>query len=173
MASHRDRLVVWIAQGLGSGRARVAPGTVGSLLGLPWFLVLLASGDPMLFALGTVLGVGLAVPVCGRAEAVLRQKDPGSVVLDEIVAVPIACAGWAWSAAQDLGRWVVPSDCLSGAALGWLAAAFVGFRLLDALKPPPIHACQRLPGGWGIVVDDVMAGGLTAVALVVAARCWR
>jgi phosphatidylglycerophosphatase A len=157
-----NRIVLWLAQGFGSGRAPVAPGTFGSLIGFPWFLLLLGPGSPALFLAGTLAGVGLAVWICGRAETLLRQKDPGSVVLDEIVAMPIVYAGWLWVESGLAGSWPSAGDCLRGSGLLWMTAGFLLFRVLDAFKPPPIHGCQRWPGGWGIVADDVAAALATA-----------
>ncbi len=71
------------------GRISVAPGTFGSLVGLLWFLLLLATGKIWLFVAGTVLGVALSVWLCGMGEKILGQRDPGSIVLDEITAIPI------------------------------------------------------------------------------------
>ena len=82
-------LLVWIAEGFGSGRIRKAPGTWGSLVGVAWFALLLLPGHPAVFALGLTLAAALAVPICTVAERALGETDPGRVVLDEIVAVPL------------------------------------------------------------------------------------
>ena len=84
-----DRAVVWVAQGFGVGRIPFAPGTFGSGLGLVWLAVLLRLPDPRWMLLAMALSVGLSVWFCGWAETALQQKDPGSVVLDEVVAVPV------------------------------------------------------------------------------------
>jgi len=150
------RVVLWLAQGLGAGRLRPAPGTWGSLVGVAWTLALLVPGSPAWYGLGALAGVALAIPACGFAEAELGEQDPPSVVLDEVVAMPLAFGGtvalWAWSGAGVPG--------LSTWQAWWLhlALAFGLFRVLDIWKPWPIRRVQRLPGGWGVVLDDVAAG---------------
>lgn len=149
-------VVLWLAQGLGAGRLRPAPGTWGSLVGVAWTLALLVPGSPMIYGLGALLGVALAIPACGFAEMELGQQDPPSVVLDEVVAMPLAFGGhvalWAWSGAG------VPGVSTWQAWILHVLAAFGLFRLLDIWKPWPIGLLQRLPGGWGVVLDDVAAG---------------
>lgn len=140
-------------------------------MGILWLLLLLLPGWFWFYVAGCLLGLVAAIPVCGRAEALLGRKDPGSVVLDEIAALPLVYLGW-------LG-WELHS---SGAMLDWrrlggarelalLLAGFLLFRLLDAVKPPPIRGLQRLPRGWGIVVDDVAAGVLAGLG-VLGLRVW-
>src|SRR6266850_1448021 len=75
--------MLWIAQGFGVGRIPLAPGTFGSLVGVLWFGLLLATGSLWILALSTLLGIALSVWLCGRAEKILGQRDPGSIVLDE------------------------------------------------------------------------------------------
>src|SRR6266498_1118217 len=78
----------------GIGRVRVAPGTFGSLLGLVWFVLLVASGEFWVYIAGTFGGLAVSVLVCGIAEKILEEKDPGSVVFDEIAAVPVCFLPW-------------------------------------------------------------------------------
>ena len=73
---------LWIAQGFGVGRVPFAPGTFGSLIGLLWFILLLASANLIVVIAGLVAGVAISVWLCGAAELELRQADPPSVVLD-------------------------------------------------------------------------------------------
>lgn len=167
-----DRCLLLIAQGLGSGRIPGAPGTWGSLVGLAWFGLLCALGNLWVYALGTVLLLGAAVPICRRAERLLQTPDPGSVVLDEIAAVPCCFFGWILC---DRLRDGVPPGCsvfFTGSGLAWTAMAFALFRVLDAAKPFPIDRCQRLPGGWGIVADDLVAGLATGAAVGLARWFW-
>ena len=83
-----DRGILWLAEGFGSGRLRPGPGTWGSLVGcaLSYPLLSLPLGTAVIVTLAAIL---LAVPVCSRAEVLLGKTDPGSVVLDEIVAIPL------------------------------------------------------------------------------------
>src|SRR6266850_2755453 len=87
-------LALWLAQGFGIGRIPVAPGTFGSAVGLLWFALLLLAGNFQVFLFGTLIGLALSVWLCGVGEKVLQQKDPGSVVMDEIAAMPVCFAGW-------------------------------------------------------------------------------
>ena len=143
------------------GRKLPAPGTWGSVAGLLYFTVFFASG---LSAGGVLLlnaaGIYLAVALCGEAEVRLGRKDPGEVILDEFVAMPLCYLGWLQLAGL-WPRWVV---LLAGLAL---------FRLFDILKPFGIRRLQELPGGWGVVIDDVAAALATCVTLHVSQWVWR
>lgn len=150
----------------GVGRAPVAPGTFGSLVGLPlslatgaaaaWVASRLPAGSPLgptLIETGLIAGLFLlGIPLCSRAAALLGSKDPGPVVLDEAVAVPVVLL-------------VVP---LADRGPAVLAAAFVLFRIFDILKPPPVRQLERLPTGLGIMADDIAAAGFAAACLAVA-----
>jgi phosphatidylglycerophosphatase A len=160
-------LAAFVATGFGSGLAPVAPGTFGSLVGLAlaWLLHAHAGilGSPLGLLMSGLaiglLGVFVSEPVC-RA---LSAEDPGCVVIDEVAGQIIACAGVALVPATDHGR------ILLAWAWPWLSA-FVLFRLFDVWKPGPVHRLQDLPGGWGVVADDVAAGILAGI--LVAAAGW-
>ncbi len=142
---------LWLAQGLGAGRAPVAPGTAGTLAAVPLYL-LLAELPPWAYLAAAAGVIALAVPVCGMAARRLGVHDHPSIVLDEVagflVAMAPAPAGWPW-----------------------VAAGFVLFRLFDILKPPPVRAVdRRVGGGLGIVLDDVLAGLWAGLCLGLAAR---
>lgn len=136
------------------GYAPVGPGTAGSLAALviAWALHQYAGLPPYAFA---ILGAALAIPGGWAAGVTAREigsKDPGLVVVDEVV-----------------GQWIT----LAGAStLNWKSwlAAFLLFRLFDIWKPPPVRQFERLPGGIGIVADDAMAGIFGAVALYALGR---
>ena len=157
-----NSVVVWIAQGFGAGRIPFAPGTFGSLVGLLWFYLLLRTGSFWMYLLGTVLGLALSVWLCGRAERILNQTDPGSIVLDEISAMPLCFAGWL--AVPWFQRNEFPAP-------GWplIAIVFVLFRIFDIAKPWPIRRTQKLPGGWGVTVDDALAAVYVAALSLIAA----
>lgn len=130
------------------GRWGRAPGTSGSLVGLLFFAVLLPRFNAIaLVALGIVLAWA-AVGICGEAERRLGLKDPGMVILDEFVAMPLCFVGW-----QSLDG-IVPAWTL-------LVGGFLLFRLLDITKPLGIRRLQDLPGGWGVVADDIAAAALS------------
>lgn len=142
-----DRLVLLLATGLGAGAVRRAPGTVGSLWGPPlaWGLQEAGLRGWSWAAAGLVIAL-LGIPLCGRAAAILGRKDPGSVVYDEIAAFPVVFA--------------LTQVTLLTALLG-----FGLFRLFDILKPWPIRRFERLPAGWGIMLDDLIAGVYAAAVL--------
>jgi phosphatidylglycerophosphatase A len=130
------------------GRKFRAPGTWGSVAGLLYFIVFfLGRLDLVGNLLLSTLGGYLAVAVCGEAEFRLARKDPGEVILDEFVSVPLCFLGWGTLVA-GLPGWGVFLVLLGGFGL---------FRFFDILKPFGIHKLQDLPGGWGVVIDDVAA----------------
>ena len=147
------------ATGFGAGFSPIAPGTAGSSLALAagWIAVAsLSSHMPSVVAAVGLLTSGLliafaAIPVTGRVAAALQDDDPGCVVLDEIAGQLLA------SAPVPMFAYASPR----GATAAWITS-FLAFRLFDVWKPGPIRGWQRLPGGWGIVIDDVAAGLLAA-----------
>lgn len=128
------------------GRRLPAPGTWGSVAGTLYFTVIFLDrvgwvGNLVL----TVIGSYLAIAFCGEAEFRLARKDPGEVILDEFVAMPLCFLGWPALVAGPLPLWAV------------LVAGFALFRFYDILKPLGISKLQDLPAGWGVVVDDLAA----------------
>jgi len=135
--------VQFVATAGGLGRIPRAPGTLGSLIGAALCLPLLGLGWPLHLA-ATVVLCGAALVASGRAAAELGQPDPPQVVIDEIAGMSVALLAlpFQW---YDLG------------------AVFLLFRLFDVVKPAPIPRLERLPGGFGIVADDIAAGLLARV----------
>ncbi len=134
------------------GRKLPAPGTWGSLVGTLFFALAVAPlslGGNLIVSL--VLAA-LAVGICGEAEIRLGKQDPGEVILDEFIAMPLCFLGWPALLA------VMPA----WAALG---AGFALFRFFDIIKPLGIKRLQHLPGGWGVVVDDVVAALVACATL--------
>jgi phosphatidylglycerophosphatase A len=147
-----DRIAVLIGTWFGCGYAPVAPGTAGSAaaLGIAIGLVGLAGWKAWYFAVLAVLMLAPSIWAAGVTARVRGEKDPGVVVVDEVI-----------------GQWVA----LAGAAsLNWKSyvGAFALFRLFDIWKPAPARQLEALPGGTGIVADDVMAGVYAALVLLVA-----
>jgi phosphatidylglycerophosphatase A len=127
-----------VATALGSGYFPIAPGTVGSAVGLALFWPL----HWMSAAAQVAAVVALFVAGVVASTAVARGsgiEDPGIVVVDEVVGM--------WTSILFLP--FTPATAVSG---------FVLFRLLDVFKPYPARQLESLPGGWGIMSDDVMAG---------------
>jgi len=144
-----SKLILLLARGLGTGCSPLAPGTVGSLLGLCFAWAVAAIPGPIeVRLLVTLLAAAAAVPICTRACRLLGDKDPGQVVLDEIVAVPLV-----------FGCGLLPMDLTS------LVAGFLLFRLFDIFKPPPARQFERLPEGTGIVADDLVAAVYAGLVL--------
>jgi len=146
----------------GVGRSPLVPGTAGTLASVP-LAVLAARGLPAWgFAAATAAIALLGVWAAGRAARILGEPDPGPVVIDETAGLFVTLLG-------------IPVALSSRGALT-VAVAFVLFRVMDVVKPPPARRAERLPGGWGIVTDDLVAGCYANLALrllrTVAARLW-
>ncbi|MGZ8274332.1 MAG: phosphatidylglycerophosphatase A family protein [Burkholderiaceae bacterium] len=141
-----------LSLGFGSGLIRPAPGTWGTLFAWLVFVVL----DPWLAdaAWAAVIAATffLGAAAAERTGKALGRPDHGSIVIDEIVAF--------W-----LVLWLVPGGVFTQ------AVAFVGFRLFDILKPPPIRAVdQRFKNGVGVMLDDLLAAFYTLLGAAVLAR---
>ena len=142
-----------IATCLGCGYSPVAPGTVGSLAAIALAIPLhqFARFSPWQFAVLAALGFGPAVWAATGTARLVKAKDPGIVVIDEVI-----------------GQWIA----LAGArTLNWKTylGAFILFRLFDIWKPAPVRQLESLPEGLGIVADDAMAGIYAALVLWLAA----
>lgn len=131
--------VLFLAFGFGSGLAKNAPGTFGTLAAIPIY-VLLMQGNSILYALAVILVLISGVWICGRAADKLGVHDYGGIVWDEIAGLLIT---------------------LWGAPYSWqtVVVGFVLFRFFDIVKPWPIKwADKQVSGGLGIMLDDVLAG---------------
>jgi len=142
-------LIFLIATWFGCGLSPIAPGTAGSLAAVVIGIALqvyVGSGHGTFLLLAVIL----CIPGIWAAGVVARREnrvDPHLVVVDEVI-----------------GQWIT----IAGAStLNWKSwiAAFLFFRLFDVWKPPPARQLESLPGGWGIVADDVMAGVYGALAI--------
>lgn len=143
-----------LAFGFGAGLAPKAPGTFGTLVGVLLFLPLWLL-NPEWYALVTVLLFAFGCWVCGESARLLGVHDYGGIVFDEIVGLLVAAA--------PLVLW--PQPTVLAGAIG-LAVAFALFRLFDIWKPWPIRLLdRRVHGGFGIMIDDLLAGVFAAVVL--------
>lgn len=139
------------------GKRLPAPGTWGSLAGLLYFTVFFSRMTVAENLIASAVAAVVAAFICGEAELGLGKKDPGEVILDEFVAMPLCFLGW-----RELnGLWPTWALLLGGFAL---------FRFFDILKPLGIRKLQRVRGGWGVVVDDTAAALATCATLHVLAR---
>jgi phosphatidylglycerophosphatase A len=148
------RNAAWaIATWFGCGLVPRAPGTAGALGAIPLYWLAIRGGR------GGVGATAIVVTLAGvwASSLVARElgkKDPQLVVVDEVAGMLVT---------------MLPVGELSWRAV---AVGFVVFRVLDVTKPWPIRRFERLPGGWGIVLDDVVAGvfGATVLTALRAAR---
>jgi len=142
----------WVAFGFGAGLSRWAPGTAGTLLA--WLAAWLAGpalASPAGLAVIAVL-FALGVWVCEVTGRHLGIADHGSMVWDEVVAFLLILA-------------IVPMT------FAWQLAAFVLFRLFDIAKPPPIRWLEtRFKGGWGVMIDDLLAAAYALIVLAAVKR---
>ncbi|MBT1427148.1 phosphatidylglycerophosphatase A [Dickeya dianthicola] len=139
-----------LATGFGSGLSPWMPGTAGSLAAIPvWYLLMLL--PLQLYSLLVMLSICIGVYLCHRTAKDMGVHDHGSIVWDEFVGM------WITLMAVPSRHW------------GWVAAGFVIFRVLDIFKPWPIRWFDRnVHGGMGIMVDDIVAGVISAVVLYAA-----
>ncbi len=152
MSKTIDFVARTIATAFGAGYSPFAPGTAGSLVGLLLFWPLAGLSWP--WQLVACLGVTIVgIPAASRVAVLVGRKDPGLVVVDEVAGQWITLVGLPFTAPVAI-------------------AGFVLFRIMDVVKPWPARALERLPGGWGIMADDVAAGIFAQLVLRVALIVW-
>lgn len=130
-------IILAIASIGGAGYFPIASGTLASALAIFPYYVL--REHALLYIIVTVAVTGIGVWVSSESEKILKEKDSHKIVIDEV-------AGYLIAAAFLPHHWFYP------------IAAFFLFRLFDIWKPNPIRKLQDLPGGWGVMIDDVLAG---------------
>ncbi|GAA3945561.1 phosphatidylglycerophosphatase A [Allohahella marinimesophila] len=150
-----ESAVLLVATGFGAGWLPIAPGTIGTMIGLPlaWWLLDLSQGRQLAVM---ALLLAMAVPLCYLASVWLGGGDASQIVADEYLAFPVAVM--ALSMKRRL--WV-------------LVLAFLVFRLFDITKLPPINYLEMIGGGFGIVMDDLMAAMYTWIVLAIGLVFWR
>lgn len=148
-----ERLIKFTATGFGSGLVPFAPGTAGTLVGIPLYL-LLSQLTWTLYFIFVVVITGLACYVSREAERIFSEKDSPRIVIDEIV-------GFQWTM------------FLVGPTVLHVVIGFTLFRFFDIMKVFPTGYFQRrLPGGYGIVMDDVVAGMYSNIVLLLIIKFW-
>ncbi len=134
-----NKLANWFSTVLKVGYLPIAPGTWGSLVAVAIWFVIIESTSTITFIIAIIIIFILGVFTSSITERHLAQKDPSIIVIDEWV-----------------GQWIallfLPKSLL------WGLVAFALFRLFDIWKPYPIKALDKMPSGWGIMLDDVLAG---------------
>lgn len=139
--------ILFLAFGFGSGLAKKAPGTLGTLAAVPVYC-LFAQANIVVYSLLTIIAIIAGISICGRAADKLGEHDFGGIVWDEVAGYLVT-------------MWLVPSTWQA------LVLGFVLFRLFDILKPWPIKwVDQHISGGLGIMLDDVLAGVFAAIGLL-------
>jgi len=135
----RERAVLFVATGFFIGTVPFAHGTFGSLIGLP-VCFLLSRLNLLQSVISILVFILFAIGIASAAEKILKQKDPGQIVIDEIAGLMVTFAGLSFNFKTAL-------------------AGFIIFRVFDILKPFPIRILERrVGGGTGVVLDDVLAG---------------
>lgn len=148
-----NQLKFWIAVGLGSGLSPKAPGTTGTLGVLP-LIVLIWDAPIWIWVVGFVTLCWLSIWSIPEAGKRLGEPDHGQIVIDE----------WAgmWLAAFGVNIFTDASLIIG------LLFGFVGFRVFDIAKPSLVSWCERqIPGAWGVLMDDVAAGGYVLILALV------
>lgn len=142
----RQKFIMFVATGFFSGKSPFAPGTFGTLAAVPFALVFLII-PPSFYGFYIVSLILVAIYVADQAELILEKKDPGCIVIDEIAGYVVTLS-------------VVPVH------VSTLVAGFFIFRFFDIVKCAPVRYFEKkMSGGAGVVLDDIMAGILSAIVL--------
>jgi phosphatidylglycerophosphatase A len=149
MNKTKDNIILFIAQGAYSGRAPIAPGTAGTLVGILLYLLARDLGGLWYGAVCAAV-IGIGTWAAGKAERMFGAKDHSTIVIDEI-------AGFLVAMLLVPGTWQ------------YITAAFFLFRAFDIVKPFPLRRLEHLPGGLGVMLDDIGAGIYTNVVLQITA----
>ena len=141
--------IQFLAFGFGSGLAPRAPGTFGTLAAVPIYW-LVADWSLLEYSALILVTAVLGIWICGAASRQLNVHDHPGIVWDEFVGYWIT-------------MWAVPVDWV------WMLAGFVVFRVFDIAKPWPINVLdKKVAGGFGIMIDDILAGVMACVTLHIA-----
>lgn len=157
-----NRLAVKLATLFGIGSVKYCPGTVGSFFGTILYAVTIRKVTILPRSLVMLFILILSLIVCDIAEKILKKHDPQEVILDEFVAMPFVFFGIEEYFSQKLSVAFI------------MIIGFIIFRIFDILKPIGINRLQKLPGGIGIVADDIAAAicsNITLKALGVCLSC--
>lgn len=134
-----------VATCFGLGHLRPAPGTIGSAFGLALFWLLLRDQAVLVQLVAVVVVSAVGIAAATLVSRQMQEDDPSEVVVDEVA-----------------GMWL---SLLGATGAAEVVLAFFLFRALDIVKPFPASRLESLPGGWGIMLDDLAAGAYTLAAL--------
>ena len=163
-ASGLDRIVYWLGIGLGSGLPRRAPGTWGTVGGLVVAIPLMSLGF-VPFLIITILSCVIGVWICGRSSELMNVHDDPHIVWDEWSGIWITLLPFSYLSVSTASFW---QDITQSLSILSLAVAFILFRFFDIIKPPPIGwADEKVAGGLGIMLDDIIAGIMAAIVWII------
>lgn len=147
-----DRFIVFCGVGFGSGLMPKAPGTWGSAFALLFIPLWLVSGFTLSVILITIMSV-VGIYICDHTAKIMNVHDDGRIVWDEFAGQSIT---------------LLPLIYFNLIDIKWSLIAFVLFRIFDVWKPWPIRvADQKVAGGFGIMLDDLIAGAWAALCIIV------
>jgi phosphatidylglycerophosphatase A len=129
-----DKIIIFIAQGAYSGRAPIAPGTAGTVVGVLLYLLIKDIGLPGYGAV-CIAVIAIGTWAAGHTDRMFGSKDDSTIVIDEIAGVLVA-------------MYLIPFTW------GYVAAGFFLFRAFDIVKPWPLRRLERVSGGLGVMLDD-------------------
>ncbi|WP_319782001.1 phosphatidylglycerophosphatase A [Oceanisphaera sp. IT1-181] len=143
----------FLALGFGSGLSPIMPGTMGTIAAIPLYLLIQGLAAPWYIAI-LVVGFIAGIWICNAATEAIGQPDHGAIVWDEVIGFGIT-------------MFAAPAGAV------WILIGFVLFRFFDILKPWPIRWFdRRIHGGFGIMLDDVIAGLFALGCLQLLAKYW-
>jgi phosphatidylglycerophosphatase A len=145
-------LILLFASGFGAGFSPVVPGTMGTLAAIPIYYFISSISSP-LYEVTLVTFFFFSSWIAGQAEQYWKEKDDRRIVIDEIMGFLVTML-WA------------PRTPFS------IVAGFVLFRFFDILKPFPVHRVEQVKAGYGVVLDDVLAGIYSNILLHLVLRLW-
>ena len=147
MTCIKKRFALWISTWFGCGLSKFAPGTIGSMAALPFAWVLMEFGGVLALTIATTVLFLIGVWAAHKYIQTVQNEDPPEIVIDEVVG-------------QCLTLMVVPVDVV------YYLIGFVLFRIFDIIKPWPVNlADKNVKGGFGIMLDDVLAGVYAGLSL--------
>lgn len=150
--SWKERCIVWMGVGFGSGLAPKAPGTFGSAFALLFVPFWFATGFTTSLVVILLMSV-VGIYICGKSAEIMQVHDDGRIVWDEFAGQSIT---------------FLPLIYISQISWLWVLIAFVLFRLFDVWKPWPIRVIDRqVDGGFGIMFDDIIAGLWAALCICI------
>jgi phosphatidylglycerophosphatase A len=145
-----NRFILMLATGFGVGYSPIAPGTLGTLIAIPVYYFLSAIPSP-LYEITLIGFFFLSVWISENAEIIFGKKDDPRIVIDEMMGFLVTML-WVHRSAFSI------------------TMGFFLFRIFDIIKPPPIRRLERTKGGFGVVLDDVLAGVYANIILHIIGR---